>query len=127
MNYFFAFAIGFPLAVASLDWFLKGMWKWEDLDELRKGWSWHFIIAGVFTFLIALVAIGDKNPWLMFGLLGIVNEDLIFYLFKSGELNRLWPPSSWCFNDWLFNSKQQYYWTIFVANLMMFIVIMWKG
>ena len=109
MNYFFAFAGPLPLVIATLDWLTKGMWDWEELDEIRKGLSWHLIVFSILAMSVILAAASAGNWWLLFGLLGIANEDFFFYLFKSKKLNRLWPPSSWCWNNWLFNSKQKYF------------------
>lgn len=127
MNYWFAFAIGIPFGIAVIDWIFKGMWKWEDLDELRKGYSWHITIIVLFYLPVIAFALSEQNPWLLFGLLGIANEDFIFYLFKSAKQNRLWPPSNWCWNAWFFSAKSHYYRTVGIANFIMFVMLTWKA
>lgn len=99
-----------------LDWRLKGQYEWDELDELRKGWSWHlYMFVPYFVLCLTLSYLyGWEN---LFFLFGYINQDAVFYIIKSFKTGKLeynsWFPAD---RNPLWDNARFYYVTVAVIN-----------
>lgn len=102
------------IAVALIDYTLKDYnITWNELPGLFQGWSWHLLMGGLYGCLILLLVYKTGKVDLLIGLIGIINEDALYYAFKALDEGSLY------YNDWLFKSPELYVATLLWANIMM--------
>ena len=123
-----AVAFGFGLA----DWLNKGLLiykgkKWQDLSRFKKGYGWPVMFFGFWVATIYILVAQTGNPWYWFGLLGFINEDAAYYLYKRFAYSKSISYTYW--NKWigLWNTAKGYWITVAALNVVMLGVLFVLG
>lgn len=110
--------LSLAFAVALIDYTLKDYnIQWNELPALFQGWSWHLLMSGLYVCLILLLVYKTDKLYNLVGVIGIINEDALYYAFKTIDEGVIY------YNEWLFKSPEVYVSALIWANILIVMVI----
>ena len=119
IEYLYIFIAG--ILVGCVDFLIKGTTdNWNTLKDWFKGWTWHLTIASFYILLLLGISQAHNADFYYWAILGIINEDMVYYMLKSGWFGKL------CYNSWfhigswyVWKSALSYYLTVGVINIIL--------